>query len=118
MLKQIVHEWFQMALLRREKKKKMKAVEKNLVQSAEQMVAMIFTNWKAWQEREHTHQARKARNMACAEKALQGNMQVLVQQVFFALVREKDKSKTERYRQALDSCEGAGVDEEGLRETR
>jgi len=117
MQKQVLHEWYVRVVKAREQKKKMKAVERNLVSSGEQMVQMVFSQWKAWQEMEHKKKARKMRSMASAEKSLQGNLKVLQQQIFAAWQRQKDITKTERMKTALANCKGA-VDEDALLQSR
>jgi len=99
------------------KSKKMRAVERNLVQGGAAMVQMVFSQWKAWQEGEHKKKKSKMSRMHVAEKAIQGNSAALMSQVFHAWDRIHDQAIEDRKKEALKSVKGT-VDQAALDRSR
>eukprot|EP00928_Gymnodinium_smaydae_P088340 TRINITY_DN72443_c0_g1_i1.p1 TRINITY_DN72443_c0_g1~~TRINITY_DN72443_c0_g1_i1.p1 ORF type:complete len:701 (+),score=199.73 TRINITY_DN72443_c0_g1_i1:116-2218(+) len=117
MKQQIYVSWFQLVSKAKDKAKKMKAVERNLASTDGQVVAMVFSTWKAWQEAEHKTKAKKIMNMNAANKAIRGSQETLLKQVVVMWKRVTADEKTGRLNENLKNVKGT-VDEAAYLESQ
>merc|ERR1711953_1581081 len=99
--------------IRKNKNKKLRAVERNLVSGDKQLVQMVFGVWKSWQEAEHKKKKSKIGRMQVAEKAIAGHNGALILQVFKAWDRYHDEVLFHKKKEELENTKGC-YDQEGL----
>lgn len=114
---QYVVEWAKLVHAGKDKAKKMKAVERNLVSLALQMVQMVFSTWKNRQESEHRKKQKKLMQLKSAEKAIVRSSVTLIHQIFGVWWHEKGKSKQCKMKDDLANAKGV-IDVEGLEKSR
>jgi len=103
---QIVQTWHSFVKKTKDKVKKMKAIERNLVSSAQQVVQMVFSTWKAWQEVEHKRKAGKINALTAAEKTIKNNSRQVLEGFFSAWLQFTDAEKIARVLEEIANTKG------------
>merc|ERR1711953_970845 len=109
----VIQSWADYIKKNRDKNKKLRAVERNLVSGDNQLLQMVFGVWKAWQENEHKKKKSKIGRMQVAEKAIAGHNGALILQVFKAWDRYHDEAIFHRKQEEMANTKGC-YDKEGL----
>merc|ERR1712151_414809 len=109
----VITSWADYIKKNRDKSKKLRAVERNLVSGDNQLLQMVFGVWKAWQEGEHKKKKSKIGRMQVAEKAIAGHNGALLLQVFKAWDRFHDEVLFHKKKEEMENTKGA-YDQEGL----
>merc|ERR1712048_837221 len=109
----VIQTWAEYIKKNKDKSKKLRAVERNLVSGDSQLLQMIFGVWKTWQEAEHKKKKSKIGRMQVAEKAIAGHNGALLLQVFKAWDRFHDEALFHRKKEELENTKGC-YDQVGL----
>merc|ERR1712048_52829 len=109
----VIQTWAEYIRKNKDKNKKLRAVERNLVSGDKQLVQMVFGVWKSWQEAEHKKKKSKIGRMQVAEKAIAGHNGALLLQVFKAWDRFHDEVLFHRKKEEMENTRGC-YDQVGL----